>query len=96
MNNIVNKVISCLSIVVALSLLYIVIQELSEGSSIFDIALIPLLITLIVVANGVMGFLLLTGKIRPQRPLFIFQTLIILSTCLLLYNILFNSTISCT
>lgn len=95
MRNVI-KVTSCVSIILAMFLMYDMIKELRTGLSIFEIDLIPFLIALIVVANGVVAFLLLIGKIKAQKPLLIFQILVIIPTCLLLYQIVFNSTVSCT
>ena len=93
--NIAFKVISYLSIILALVLTYNLLIELSEIETIFEIELIPILIFLIVVSNGVLGFYFLYRKVKPRKYLLILQTLIIIPTCLLLYQIFFNSTISC-
>ncbi|EJL67492.1 hypothetical protein PMI13_04161 [Chryseobacterium populi] len=96
MRNTVYTITSCVSVIVAIFLIYDLIMELNHGMSVFEIDLIPFLTALIIVANGVMASLLLLGKIKPRRPLLIFQILVVIPTCLLLYDIAFNSTVSCT
>lgn len=96
MRNIVFMLISCLSVFFALILLYDLVKELRESMSVFEINFLPLLAALIVFSNGILGFLLLTGKIKPHKPLFILQIVIILFTGFLLYDIMFNSTVSCS
>ncbi len=96
MKNVVYKATSCLSVILTLILIYDLIRELREGMSVSDINFLPFLTSLIVVANGVLAFLLLIGKIKPQKHLLILQIFVIIPTCLLLYQILFNSTVSCT
>lgn len=92
----VEKITSWVSVILTLFLMYDLIKELIGGLSVFDIDFIPFLAALIVVANGVLAFLLLTGKISPRKPLLILQILIIIPMCWGLYQIFFNSTISCT
>ncbi|STC96870.1 hypothetical protein [Chryseobacterium carnipullorum] len=67
MKNVVYKATSCLSVILTLILIYDLIRELREGMSVSDINFLPFLTSLIVVANGVLAFLLLIGKIKPQK-----------------------------
>ncbi|MCS3528847.1 hypothetical protein [Chryseobacterium sp. JUb7] len=90
------KVTSCLSILLALFLIYTCICELQENATISDISFLPLLILIIVLANAVLALFLLIGKVKQLREFLILQIFIIVPTSLLLYEILFNSTISCT
>lgn len=90
------KVTSCLSILLALFLIYTCICELQENATISDISFLPLLILIIVLANAVLALFLLIGKVKQRREFLILQIFIIIPTSLLLYEILFNSTISCT
>lgn len=92
----VENITSWVSVILALFLMYDLIKELIGGMSVLEIDFIPFLAALIVVANGVVAFLLLTGKINPRKPLLILQILVIIPMCWELYRIFFNSTISCT
>lgn len=94
--NIALKITSCLSIILALFLTYIFIDELQGNMSVSDISFLSLLIFIIVVLNAVFALLLLIGKKKSQREFLILQIFIIIPVSLLLYQILFNSTISCT
>ncbi|MGG5207749.1 hypothetical protein ACQWU4_02295 [Chryseobacterium sp. MIQD13] len=94
--NIALKITSCLSILLALFLIYTCVDELQGNMSVSDISFLPLLILIVVVSNAVFALLLLIGKKKPQREFLILQIFIIIPTGLLLYQILFNSTISCT
>ncbi|KXH84419.1 hypothetical protein AU378_01270 [Chryseobacterium kwangjuense] len=96
MKNIGYKMVSCLSILLALILMYDLVKELRDGMSFFDIYFLPFLTALIIIGNGVLAFLLVAGIIKPQKPLLILQIFIIIPTCILLCQILFNSTISCS
>lgn len=96
MKNIGCKAVSCLSVLLALTLIYDLVKELRDGMSVFDIDFLPFLAALIIIGNGTLAFLLLAGKIKSQKPLLILQIFIIIPTCILLYWILFNSTTSCS
>lgn len=96
MKNIGYKMVSCLSILLALILIYDLVKELRDGMSVFDIYFLPFLTALIIIGNGVLASLLVAGIIKPQKPLLILQIFIIIPACILLYQILFNSTISCS
>lgn len=90
------KLTSCLSIVLALLLVYYLIEELSNGMSIFEIDFIPALITLIIISNAVLGFYILIGKLQVMKPLLVLQILIIIPTCLLLYEFVLKPPIGCS
>ncbi|GEM_PF-1140335 len=90
------KITSCLSIILALFLTYNLINELQDTTSLSEFSLLPLLIFIVVIANAVWALLLLTGKKELKREFLILQIFIIIPVSLLLYQILFNSTISCT
>lgn len=90
------KITSCLSVVLALLLIYYLIQELSEGMSIVEIDFIPALITLIVISNAVLGFYLLIGKLKPMKPLLVLQILIIIPTCLMIYEFFLKPPMGCS
>ena len=90
------KITSCLSIILALFLTYNLINELQDTTSLSEFSLLPLLIFIVVIANAVWALLLLTGKKKLKREFLILQIFIIIPVSLLLYQILFNSTISCT
>ncbi|KMQ58951.1 hypothetical protein ACM40_18520 [Chryseobacterium sp. BLS98] len=94
--NIALKITSCLSIILALFLTYNLINELQDTMSLSEFSLLPLLIFIVVIANAVWALLLLTGKKKLKREFLILQIFIIIPVSLLLYQILFNSTISCT
>ncbi|MBB6370164.1 hypothetical protein [Chryseobacterium shigense] len=94
--NVALKITSCLSIILALFLVYTVIDEMKGNMSLSDISFLPLLILIVVIVNAVLALLLLIGKKKPQREFLILQIFIIIPTSLLLYQILFNSTVSCT
>lgn len=91
----ISKLASCLSIVLALFLIYNLIGELRDGISLEDIDIIAVLFLIIIISNAILGFLLLIKKIKSSRSLLILQIFIIIPTCLLLYCIFFNSTVSC-
>lgn len=94
--NIALKITSCLSIILALFLTYNLINELQDTTSLSEFSLLSLLIFIVVIANAVWALLLLTGKKKLKREFLILQIFIIIPVSLLLYQILFNSTISCT
>lgn len=94
--NIALKITSCLSIILALFLTYNLINEIQDTTSLSEFSLLPLLIFIVVIANAVWALLLLTGKKKLKREFLILQIFIIIPVSLLLYQILFNSTISCT
>ncbi|PIF46007.1 hypothetical protein CLU96_3025 [Chryseobacterium sp. 52] len=96
MMNIAYKITSCLSIVLAAFLMFDLIKELSDGMSVLEIDFLPLLFSLLVIGNAILAFMLLIGRIKPQKHFLILQTLIIIPTGLLLYYIAFNSTTSCS
>ncbi len=90
------KLTSCLSIILALLLIYYLNEELSNGMSIFEIDFIPALMTLIIISNAVIGFFILIGKLQVMKPLLILQTLIIIPTCLLLYEFILKPPMGCS
>ncbi|MGR3857477.1 hypothetical protein [Chryseobacterium indologenes] len=90
------KITSCLSIILALLLIYYLIEELREGTSIFEIDFIPAFITLIIISNAVLAFCLLIGKLKPMRPVLVMQILIIIPTCLLLYEFFLKPPMGCS
>ena len=90
------KITSCLSIILAFFLIYNLIDELQEDTSISDVSFLPLLILLVIISNAVLALLLLIGKIKLQKEFLILQIFIIIPVSLLLYQIFFNSTVSCT
>jgi len=90
------KVTSCISIALALSLVYYLIQELGGGMSMLEIDFIPALITLIIISNAVLGFYVLAGKLQPMKPLLVLQILIIIPTCLLIYEFFLKSPMGCS
>jgi Na+-transporting NADH:ubiquinone oxidoreductase subunit NqrE len=94
--NLALKITSYLSIILALFLIYTLIDESQVNISVSDISFLPLLIFIVVVSNAVFALLLLIGKKKPQREFLLLQIFIIIPTSLLLYQILFNSTVSCT
>lgn len=94
--NVILKITSCLSIILALFLIYNLIVELQEDMSISEVSFFPLLVLIVVLANAILALLLLIGKVKQQREFLILQIFIIIPTSLLIYQIFFNSTISCT
>ena len=94
--NVILKITSCLSIIIALFLIYNLIVELQEDMSISEVSFFPLLVLIVVLANAILALLLLIGKVKQQREFLILQIFIIIPTSLLIYQIFFNSTISCT
>ncbi len=90
------RITSCLSVVLAVLLIYYLIQELSGGMSVFEIDFIPALITLIIISNAVLGFYLLIGKLKPMKPLLVLQIVIIIPTCLLLYEFFLKPPMGCS
>ena len=94
--NIALKITSCLSIVLALFLIYTCIAELQESPTISDISFLPLLILIVVLANATLALFVLLGKVKQRREFLILQIFILVPTSLLLYQILFNSTTSCS
>ena len=94
--NVILKITSCLSIILALFLIYNLIVELQEDMSISEVSFFSLLVLIVVLANAILALLLLIGKVKQQREFLILQIFIIIPTSLLIYQIFFNSTISCT
>ncbi|MFN1216255.1 hypothetical protein ACKW6Q_04630 [Chryseobacterium kwangjuense] len=94
MKNVV-RVTSWISVILALFLIYDLVKEMIGGLSVFEIDLIPFITALIVIANGAVAFLMLTGKLRPQKFLLVLQVFVIIPMTWELYQIFFNSTISC-
>ncbi|RMZ58286.1 hypothetical protein D1632_11695 [Chryseobacterium nematophagum] len=94
--NIALKISSSLSILLAIFLIYNLIDELRDSMSIFEIAFIPFIILIVVITNAILSFLLLIGKLAPKKILLIVQIIILIPISVLLYQILYNSTISCT
>ncbi|PRB04894.1 hypothetical protein CQ046_06340 [Chryseobacterium sp. MYb7] len=90
------KITSCLSIVLALLLIYYLIEELRGGMSVFEIDFIPALITLIIIANAVLAFYVLIGKLPIMKPLLGLQILIIIPTCLLIYEFFLKPPMGCS
>ncbi|CAA7196631.1 hypothetical protein CHRY9293_02709 [Chryseobacterium potabilaquae] len=94
--NIALKISSSLSILLAIFLFYNLIDELGDRMSIFEIAFIPFIILIIVIINAILSFLLLIGKLASKKIVLIVQIIILIPISVLLYQILYNSTISCT
>ncbi|NIF05038.1 hypothetical protein F3J23_06240 [Chryseobacterium sp. Tr-659] len=90
------KISSCLSVILALLLIYYLIQELSRGMSIVEIDFIAALITLIIISNAILAFYVLIGKLKPVKPLLVLQILIIIPTCLLLYEFFLKPPMGCS
>jgi hypothetical protein len=90
------KITSCLSVVLALFFIYYLIKELGKGMSVFEIDIIPAFITLIIISNAVSGIYVLVGKLRVMRELLILQVLIIIPTCLLLYEFFLKPPMGCS
>lgn len=94
--NIALKITSYLSILLAVFLLYKLVEELlSEHNPISDISPVAILITLFVISNAVFSVLLLMNRIKPSQPMLMVQIIILLMTSGVLYQVFFNSTISC-
>lgn len=95
--NIALKITSYLSILLAVFLLYKLVEELlSEHNPISDINPVAILITLFVISNAVFSVLLLMNRIKPSQPMLMVQIIILLITSGVLYQAFFNSTISCS
>ncbi|CAD0218803.1 hypothetical protein KYG33_04660 [Chryseobacterium sp. D764] len=90
------KITSCLSIVLALLLIYYLIEELMGGMSVFEIDFIPALVTLIIISNAVLAFYVLIGKVQIMKPLLGLQILIIIPTCLLIYEFFIKPPMGCS
>ncbi|MBV8327562.1 hypothetical protein [Chryseobacterium sp.] len=90
------KITSWLSIILALLLVYYLIEELSGGMSVLEVDFIPALIILVVISNAVLGFYLLIGKLKPVKPLLVLQILIIIPTCLLIYEFFLKPPMGCS
>lgn len=90
------KITSFLSIVLALLLVYYLIEELGSGMSVFEIDFIPAFITLIIIANAVLAFYVLIGKLQVMKPLLVLQILIIIPTCLLVYEFFLKPPMGCS
>ncbi|MCW1961930.1 hypothetical protein [Chryseobacterium viscerum] len=90
------KITSFLSIVLALLLIYYLIEELGSGMSVFEIDFIPAFITLIIIANAVLAFYVLIGKLQVMKPLLVLQILIIIPTCLLVYEFFLKPPMGCS
>ncbi|WP_139785409.1 hypothetical protein [Chryseobacterium phocaeense] len=67
MKNIGYKMVSCLSILLALILMYDVVKELRDGMSVFDIYFLPFFTALIIIGNGVLASLLVAGIINLKN-----------------------------
>ncbi|CAA7392524.1 hypothetical protein CHRY9393_03244 [Chryseobacterium fistulae] len=89
------KITSCLSILLAAFLMYNLVGEL-KNRSIFEIDYIPFIIFFTVVSNAIVSVLLLIEKLSPKKIILIIQAIILILTSFLLYQILYNSTVSCT
>ena len=87
---------SCLSIVLALLFIYYLIEELMGGMSVFEIDFIPAFITLIIISNAVLAFYVLIGKLQVIKPLLVLQILIIIPTCLLIYEFFLKPPMGCS
>jgi hypothetical protein len=90
------QITSCLSIILALSFIYYLIDELIGGMSVVEIDFIPAFITLIIIANAVLAFYVLIGKLQVMKPLLVLQILIIIPTCLLLYEFFLKPPMGCS
>lgn len=92
----VVKITSSLSVILGLAFIYYFAEELIGGMSVLEIDFIPAFITLIIIANAVLGFYLLIGKLQPIKPLLVLQILIIIPTCLLLYEFFLKQPMGCS
>ena len=72
------------------------IEELGSGMSVFEIDFIPVFITLIIIANAVLAFYVLIGKLQVMKPLLVLQILIIIPTCLLVYEFFLKPPMGCS
>lgn len=90
------KITSSLSIVLAVLLIYYLIDELIGGMSVFEIDFIPALITLIIISNAVLAFYVLIGKLQAMKPLLVLQILIIIPTCMLVYEFFLKPPMGCS
>lgn len=90
------QITSCLSIILALLFIYYLIDELIEGMSVVEIDFIPAFITLIIIANAALAFYVLIGKLQVMKPLLVLQILIIIPTCLLLYEFFLKPPMGCS
>jgi len=88
------KITSCLSVAAAFIIIYSLINEMQDGASFSEIAFLPFLILIAVLANAVMAVLFLAGKIKLIKEFLIIQIFILMLTGFLIFQILFNSTIS--
>ena len=90
------KITSFLSIILALLFIYYLIEELRGGMSVFEIDFIPALVTLIIISNAVLAFCVLIGKLQVMKPLLVLQILIIIPTCLLIYEFFLKPPLGCS
>lgn len=95
-NKLVYIITSLLSILLAVFLLYQLIEEIANGISISEINPVAVFITLLILFNAVLSVILLAKRINMRRWVLIVQIVILVPTFLLIWNIFFNSTISCT
>lgn len=96
--NIALKITSYLSVLLAVFLLYKLVEELSSEHNypISDISPVAILITLFVMLNAVLSVLHLMKRIKSSQSIFIVQIIILSIASLVLYQVFFNSTISCS
>lgn len=66
------------------------------GMSVFEIDFIPALVTLIIISNAVLAFYVLIGKVQIMKPLLGLQILIIIPTCLLIYEFFIKPPMGCS
>ncbi|PVV56688.1 hypothetical protein [Chryseobacterium sp. HMWF035] len=88
------KITSSLSVAAAFIIIYSLINEMQDGASFSEIAFLPFLILIAVLANAVMAVLFLAGKIKLIKEFLIIQIFILMLTGFIIFQILFNSTIS--
>lgn len=67
---------------------------MQDGGAFSEIAFLPFLILIAVLANAVIAVLFLAGKIKLIKEFLIIQIFILMLTGFMIFQILFNSTIS--
>lgn len=67
------KIISCLSIALALYLIYILIDELQGNFMLSEISFPSVLISIVVFANAVLATRLIIGNTKPRKEFLILQ-----------------------
>ncbi|PTT76485.1 hypothetical protein, partial [Chryseobacterium sp. HMWF001] len=84
------KITSSLSVAAAFIIIYSLINEMQDGASFSEIAFLPFLILIAVLANAVMAVLFLAGKIKLIKEFLIIQIFILMLTGFIIFQILFN------